>query len=146
MHCSYPAWIPTLLLKAVLTLHICALLLPQCSTTGALSPEWGLPESCQEQCCGTVRQCLCPMHPWHTCSWVELWSCPKKKARDAEVLCLQPAFLYKLPLGRIFCPAPWAGGSVPWGECLLFGSHWFLPCLSFSHISYAWLWGRNSSL
>lgn len=77
-----------------------------------------------------MRQCPCPVPSWFSCSRAELWSCPKKEARDGEVLRLQLACLYKLPLGRIFCPKPWAGGFVPWEECLAFGCHWFMSCLS----------------
>ena len=105
---------------------------------------WGLPGAMLQH--RAVRQRPCPVPSWHTCSRAESWSWPKKEARDSEVLCLQPAFLYKLPFGRIFCPKRWARESVPWGECLPFGCHWFLSCLSFSRISHAWLRDRNSSL
>lgn len=88
---------------------------------------WGLPGATLRH--RAVRQCPCPVPSWLSCSRAELWSWPKKEARD-EVLRLQLAFLYKLPLGRIFCPKPWAGGFVPWEECLPFGCHWFLSCLS----------------
>lgn len=152
-HCSYSAQFPPLLpLRVVHTVSLVLCLLPQCSGSfchcstvphrahacvslrpgvGALTTAWGLPGGCQEQHCDrAVRQCPCPVPSWLSCSRAELWSCPKKEARDGEVLCLQLAFLYKLPLGRIFCPKPWARGFVPWEECLPFSCHWFMSCLS----------------
>lgn len=151
----FPAQIPPLFpLRSVHTLHICALLLPQCSGffcrcstaphgahacislqhgAGALSPVWGLPGGCQEQHCGTVRQCLCPIPPSTRAVGLSCGVVQRKKPEMVKsIACNQLPYTNSLLAGFSALNRGAMGGvSAMWQPLVSVLSQLFLyqPCL-----------------